>query len=99
MRTRDIAEQFHLSNETLRMDLVEMEKQKRIIRNHGHVQSLTNLKELPLKLREKDKELIAKKVGIRAMQMVQDHQTFFIDSVAFWCTRIGHETRHYGCDR
>lgn len=33
------------------------------------------------------------------MQMVQDHQTFFIDSVAFWCTRIGHETRHYGCDR
>lgn len=63
MRTRDIAEQFHLSNETLRMDLVEMEKQKRIIRNHGHVQSLTNLKELPLKLREKDNEADHKKSG------------------------------------
>ena len=63
MRTRDIAEQFHLSNEILRMDLVEMEKQKRIIRNHGHVQSLTNLKELPLKLREKDNEADRKKSG------------------------------------
>lgn len=63
MRTRDIAEQFHLSNETFQMDLVEMEKQKRIIRNHGYVQSLTNLKELPLKLREKDNEADHKKSG------------------------------------
>ena len=63
MRTRDIAEQFHLSNETLQMDLVEMEKQKRIIRNHGYVQSLTNLKELPLKLHEKDNEADREKSG------------------------------------
>ena len=36
MRIKDLADQLHVTTETLRTDLVDLEKQRRVVREHGY---------------------------------------------------------------
>ena len=80
MRIKDLADQLHVTTETLRTDLVDLEKQRRVVREHGYAHSLSELEESPLQWREKENETDRKAVGIRAMHLVEDNQVIFLDS-------------------
>ena len=80
LRIQDLADQLHVTTETLRTDLVDLEKQRRVVREHGYVRSLSELEESPLQWREKENETDRKVVGIRAMHLIEDNQVIFLDS-------------------
>lgn len=80
MRIKDLADELQVTTETLRTDLVELEKRKRVVREHGYARSLSELEEAPLQWREKENESDRRACGIRAMHLVQDNQIVYVDA-------------------
>lgn len=79
-KVTDLANQLHVTPETIRTDLSEMVKQNRIIREHGFARPISSVSEVPFQMREFENMQEKRKVAFRALQEVQANQTIFLDA-------------------
>ncbi|MBP3853024.1 MAG: DeoR/GlpR transcriptional regulator, partial [Erysipelotrichaceae bacterium] len=77
---KDLSASLHVTPETIRNDLNEMEKMHRAGRHHGYATSLSGINEVPLQIRERENLADKRKVGVRALQEVKDNQVLFVDA-------------------
>ena len=77
-----LAQLVHVSEPTLRRDLVQMEKQGLIRRTYGGAVLPTPLQDMPVSLRKEENAPAKKKVALEAVQLLHKGETIFIDSAS-----------------
>lgn len=80
IKVKDLASALSVSPETIRLDLTEMERQKKITREHGYACSISYLDEIPLQMRARENIKEKRRVAIRALQEVKPNQTVYLDA-------------------
>lgn len=80
LRNTEIAKILHVTPETIRKDLDDLEAQQLIIREHGYARLNKASFEAPLELRQQENKGLKERVASRAMQDIQDGQTVFLDA-------------------
>lgn len=80
IKITDLAKQLHITPETLRSDLNEMEKQNIVVREHGYARMDNSLGELPVYLRSQEHPKEKKNIVFRAFQEIKDGQVVYLDS-------------------
>lgn len=77
----DLARQFDVTPETIRGDLLKLEKQGILIRTYGGATlSVSSGSELPYKERDVVNSDVKQKIGIRAADMIRNGETIFLDA-------------------
>lgn len=80
VRVIDLARRLGVTPETLRNDISEMEAQSLLIREHGYARIQNPMQETPLLFRNQENAETKKRVGIRALNEIQDGSVVFLDS-------------------
>ena len=76
----DLAKRLHVTPETLRTDMNELESQNIIVREHGYARIVTSLTETPLTMRQNENIDLKKQIMARAIQEIQDGSVVFLDA-------------------
>ncbi len=79
-KVTDLADQLMVTPETIRSDLSEMEKQHRIIREHGFARPISSVSEVPFQMRELENIQAKRRIAFRALQEVKPNSTIFLDA-------------------
>lgn len=77
-----LAQLVHVSEPTLRRDLVQMEKQGLVRRTYGGAVLPASSQDMPLSLRKEDNVAAKKKIAAEAAKLVRKGATIFIDSAS-----------------
>lgn len=80
LRNTEIARILHVTPETIRKDLDELESQQLIIREHGYARLNKASFEVPLELRKQENRVLKERIARRAIEDIQDGQTVFLDA-------------------
>lgn len=80
IRIIDLAKRLHVTPETIRSDLDELEKQNVVRREHGYASAVLGIGELPFYVRDKENTEKKRRVAYRAFQEIKDGQVVFLDS-------------------
>lgn len=80
IKVKELAAQISVTPETIRTDLTEMEKQKKIIREHGYARPLSTLEEIPYQMREQKHMKDKRRVAMRALREIRENQTVYLDA-------------------
>lgn len=80
VRVIDLASRLHVTPETLRKDLDEMESQQLIVREHGYARIQALSTELPFSFRQQENPEAKRKIMLRAIQEIQNGQVIFLDA-------------------
>ncbi|MCF0107290.1 MAG: DeoR/GlpR transcriptional regulator [Holdemanella sp.] len=76
----DLAKQLHVTPETLRTDLNELESRNIIVREHGYARIVNAMTETPLAMRREENPELKKPIMVRAMKEIQDGMVVFLDA-------------------
>lgn len=77
-----LAQLVHVSEPTLRRDLVQMEKQGIIHRTYGGAVLPSAAQDMPLSLRKEDNASAKKKIAAEAIKLLHKGATIFLDSAS-----------------
>lgn len=80
IRVVDLAKRLGVTPETLRNDISEMESQSLLIREHGYARIQNPMQETPLLFRNQENVEAKTRVGIRALNEIQDGSVVFLDA-------------------
>lgn len=81
---------FHISINTVRRDIAELEKRGAITRVYGGVAAVQRKTPIPIPVRAELNSAAKEQIGRRAAQLVQDNQTVYIDSGSTTVCMIKH---------
>lgn len=80
IKVSELAKRLHITPETLRTDLNELENQHVLVREHGYARLTNSLTETPIMIRTKTNADIKKKIVYKALQEIKDGQTIYLDA-------------------
>lgn len=80
LSVKDLASRLHVTPETIRSDLTDLEMERRVVREHGYAKPISSFEEIPVQMRKQENINSKRKVAMRAMEEIQDNQTVFLDS-------------------
>lgn len=79
-RVKDLAAILHVTPETLRKDLDELEEQGIVVRSHGFARVNKLRQELPISVRNQENTDIKKRLTYRAIEEIQDGNIVYLDA-------------------
>lgn len=79
-RVKDLAAILHVTPETLRKDLDELEEQGIVVRSHGFARVNIFRQELPISVRNQENTDIKKRLTYRAIEEIQDGNIVYLDA-------------------
>ncbi len=80
VKTTELAEQLHCTEETIRRDLDFLEKEKKVVRSHGGAMSIQDTYEELQHHKRESREVAEKKmIGYVAASYIKEGETIFID--------------------
>lgn len=79
-RVKDLAAILHVTPETLRKDLDELEEQGIVVRSHGFARVNKFHQELPISVRNQENTDIKKRLTYRAIEEIQDGNIVYLDA-------------------
>ncbi len=80
VRISDLADELHVTPETIRHDLNTLEEMNLVHREHGYVMGVSSLMELPFVMRGKEHVEDKRRIGWRAMSEIKDGMAVFLDA-------------------
>ena len=81
LRSKGLAKQFGVTNETIRKDLEQLENEKRLFRTHGGAARRSDTRhDLPLPAREAVQRYEKAQIAKVAVQLIQAQDTVFLDA-------------------
>lgn len=86
---KELSQYFHVSNETIRKDINELEIQGILTHHHGYIKLSNIREEMPVLLRNQEYETEKIKIIQKAIQQVQDGQIIYLDSGSTCILGIG----------
>lgn len=89
----DLAEQFNVSEETIRRDVRQLEAEGHVQKHHGGVRLPDNIFEAPYQLRMGQEGSAKRSIGAAAADLVEDGMTVLIDSGTTSCWVAKHLLR------
>ncbi|WP_019960156.1 DeoR/GlpR family DNA-binding transcription regulator [Woodsholea maritima] len=89
----ELAEQFNVSEETIRRDVRQLEAEGHVQKHHGGVRLPDNIFEAPYQLRMGEEGSAKRAIGAAAADLVEDGMTVLIDSGTTSCWVAKHLTR------
>lgn len=80
IKVLDLAHRLHVTPETLRTDLNELEQQSLLVREHGYARINNSLNEIPVLIRGMENSKNKKRITARAFKEIKDGQVVYLDS-------------------
>lgn len=79
VRVNELSEKYHVSMETIRKDLNEMEEQGLLIKKHGGAELLQNSGEIAVDFKMNTNSIQKNAIARKALELIEDHSVIFLD--------------------
>ena len=76
----ELAKYFSVTTETIRKDIICLEKRKELCKAYGGVVSVNSVSESPMRLRNNENIDLKERIALKANDYVQENQVILIDS-------------------
>lgn len=80
IKVGEIARQFHVSTETIRKDIIYLEKEKIAIKSHGGAIIASNMLERSVELKKTDNADDKAKIALKALSFIPKNATVILDA-------------------
>lgn len=79
VRVNELSEQYHVSMETIRKDLNEMENQGLLVKTHGGAEILEKSSEVSIDYKINTNSAAKQEIAHKALSLIEDHSVIFLD--------------------
>lgn len=80
IKVGEIAEKFNVSTETIRKDIIYLEKEKIAIKSHGGAIIASNMLERSVELKKTDNTNYKAKIALKALSFIPENATIILDA-------------------
>lgn len=80
IKVGEIAKQFGVSTETIRKDIIYLEKEGIAVKSHGGATIASNIPERSVELKREENTDIKARIAIKALELIPDNATIIIDA-------------------